>query len=96
MASIAELNRADHAKQIAENPLLAEALTAWETEILQAWQQSPLRDVEGRERLRLMLEASKCFRQYLDTTIRTGQMAKVEIERERSKLERVKAWAWPQ
>jgi hypothetical protein len=96
MASIAELNRADHAKQAAENPLLAEALTAWETEILQAWQHSPLRDVEGRERLRLMLEASKCFRQYLETTIKTGQMAKVEIQRERTKLEQVKAWVWPQ
>jgi hypothetical protein len=71
-----EMQRGADADAALANPLIAEALSAWETEITRTWQTSPLRDVEGRERLRLMLEASKSFRAYLLQTMQTGQLAR--------------------
>jgi hypothetical protein len=71
-----EMQRGADADAALANPLIAEALSAWESEITRSWQTSPLRDVEGRERLRLMLEASKSFRAYLLQTMQTGQLAR--------------------
>jgi len=84
-----ELRRAEHAREALDNPLVAEALGAWEREITDAWKRSPLRDAEGRERLRLMLEAARQFEAHLRTTIETGQLARVQIEDKRSLLRRV-------
>lgn len=87
-----QLQRASHAAEALSNPLIAEALLAWETEITDAWKSSPLRDAEGRERLRLMLEAAKTFRQHLQTTIETGQLIKAQI-REPGMWDKIKASA---
>lgn len=75
-----ELQRADHAQQLRDNPLLTEALETFEMELTEAWTNSPQRDAEGRERLFLMLSAAKKFRNFLSTTIQTGQMARSQIK----------------
>lgn len=85
-----ELQRGDQAQAAIDNPLITEALDAWEQEITQAWKSSPLRDVEGREKLRLMLEAAVEFRKYLQTTIDTGQLQRVQIERQRPTLQELR------
>ena len=77
-----EMLRGAQAQELIDNPLIAEALSAWETEITKAWKTSPLRDAEGRESLRRLLEASTRFRRYLTQTIETGQLARVQQERE--------------
>ena len=59
-------------------------------EITSAWKASPLRDLDGRERLRLMLEAQIKFRQYLQSVIDTGKLTKIETP---SRLRRV-AGGW--
>lgn len=87
-----ELSRAADAEAAANNPLIAEALEQWEQEITQAWKTSNLRDVEQRERLRLMLEAAQEFKSHLRRTIETGQLQKAQIERARTRLERVTSW----
>lgn len=79
MTDTAELNRATRAQEALENPLIAEALAAWETEITEAWKQSPLRDVEGREKLRLMLEAARSFQTHLLKTVETGKVLKAPL-----------------
>lgn len=68
--------RAAKAQEALENPLIAEALDAWDKEITEAWKNSPLRDAEGREKLRLMLEASKTFKAHLTKVMETGQIIK--------------------
>ncbi len=75
-----QINRGLQAQQLAENPLLQEALQAWQSAITKQWMESPLRDVDGRERLRLMLEASKTFQQFLEATISTGKVAQATVE----------------
>ena len=87
-----QLQRAAHAEEALNNPLITEALQAWESEITQAWQDSPLRDVEGRERLRLMLQAAKQFRAHLQTTMETGKLIRAQT-REPSLWDRVRASA---
>lgn len=71
------LIRAQRAREVLENPLLSEALEHYETEIVTAWKNSPLRDVEGRERLRVMLETHKAFREYLHNTMEAGKLARI-------------------
>lgn len=73
-----EIVRANHAQDALNNPLISEALSHYEKELTEAWKTSPLRDVEGRERLRLMLAAHQAFASYLQTTIETGKLAKVQ------------------
>ena len=73
-----ELTRAAHATALQENPLLNEALAAYELEITEQWKKSPLRDVEGREKLRLMLEAARSFQAYLQSTVEAGKLVKVK------------------
>lgn len=76
-----EMQRGSWAHELRENQLLHEALTAWEKEITEAWKTSPLRDAEGRERLRLMLEASAKFKAFISQTIETAELAKVPTQR---------------
>ena len=72
------LIRANRAREVLENPLLEEALAHYEQEIVSLWKASPLRDVEGRERLRLMLAAQEHFRTYLTNTMAAGKLARVK------------------
>lgn len=87
-----QLQRAAHAEEALNNPLITEALQAWESEITEAWKTSPLRDTEGRERLRLMLRAAQHFQAHLQTTMETGQLIKAQT-REPGMWDRIKAGA---
>lgn len=78
MTETQQLHRAAQAQEALENPLIAEALAAWDNEITEAWKQSPLRDVEGRERLRLMLEAAQAFQKHLEAVMTTGQLIRAK------------------
>jgi hypothetical protein len=71
------LIRANRAKEALENPLVQEALEHYEQEIVTAWKNSPLRDVEGRERLRVMLETHRAFREFLQNTMESGKLARI-------------------
>jgi hypothetical protein len=74
-----EVARGAQAGELLDNPLIVEALDAYENEIVQLWKTSPLRDVEGREKLRQMLDAATKFRAYMMTTVETGKLAKAQI-----------------
>lgn len=69
-----QLARASQAQQLRENPLLTEAITSWTNELTQVWQNSQLKDAEGREKLYLMLSASKQFQTYLQNTVDSGKI----------------------
>lgn len=73
--STQEISRGAQAAELLENPLLAEALSAFETELVEQWKNSPARDQEGRERLWNLLQANRKFQQTLQTHIETGQLA---------------------
>jgi len=86
-----EATRGRQAEEALANPLIAEALQAWEQEITEQWKTSPLRDAEGRETLRLMLEAAKAFKSHLLTTMETGKLQDIKLQRQRTVAEKVRA-----
>lgn len=90
---ITEIDRERQARELLEHPLLAEALDTYEREITETWKTSPLRDAEGREKLHQMLTAATRFRAFLTQTIQTGQMARIQLERERTKWDRLNPWS---
>lgn len=70
-----DISRAQLAEEIKNNSLFNEALNAYELEIINQWKQSHLKDVEWRERLRMMLEASNQLKAFLHQTIASGNLA---------------------
>lgn len=79
--TIQEVSRGAQAAELLDNPLLAEALAAFELEIIEQWKNSPARDQDGRERLWNMLQANRKFQQVLTTHIETGKLASVRPNR---------------
>lgn len=66
--------RAAQAAELLENPLLVEALAAFDKEVIEAWKTSPARDQEGREKLFLMLQARQKFEAHLQSLVNTGKL----------------------
>lgn len=85
-----EVQRGANAQALIDNPLMIEALDAYENEIVNQWKTSPLRDADGREKLRLMLDAATKFRAYLLTTADTGKLASATIQEKRDPLTRLR------
>lgn len=83
MMDQAELDilRGRDAQHLIEHPLLQEAFDTLRTEWLSQWENSPERDVEGRERLRLMVKTLPLVRQHLLAMIETGTIAQAEVEK---------------
>ncbi|MCA3039417.1 MAG: hypothetical protein ING37_02275 [Rhodocyclaceae bacterium] len=74
MNDLEHVHRAAHATALQENPVLQEALEAWIKDLMTAWENSPARDAEGREKLFLMVHASKQFQKYVQTLVDNGKI----------------------
>lgn len=76
--------RGIRAKELLDNELVQEALTTLRDEYVKAWETSPARDSEGRERLWVMVKLVEKFRGHLEQVWDAGKLADdklVEIER---------------
>jgi hypothetical protein len=82
---IAEIARADRAKMILEDPMVVEALTAMRDHIMQAWQESPARDKEGREELFRYIKVIGQFESVFRTHIETGALAAHQLRTEKER-----------
>lgn len=71
--------RGEEARQLLEHPLLVEAFQTIEQEVTQAWQNSPARDVEGRENLWLQRKLLQKLRGQLEEVMETGKVAKASL-----------------
>lgn len=71
-----ENERGQRAKELLENPLLVEAFEVIEQEIQKAWEDSPARDAEGREKLYQMLMISRKVKRHVESVVHTGEMAR--------------------
>lgn len=92
---LTEATRGVRARAILEDELVVAFFADAEQEIWQAWKSSPLRDAEGREKLRLMQEWLTKFKQTLEQHLLTGRMATETLEARRSTLDRMKAAVLP-
>jgi hypothetical protein len=73
-----DMSRAAQAAELLENPLIIEALAAFEKEITESWKKSPARDQEGREKLFWMLQAQEKFKAHLQTMVNTGKLLSLQ------------------
>lgn len=76
--------RGVRARELLDNELVQEALTTIKSEYVKAWEASPARDAEGRERLWVMVKLVEKFKGHLEQVWDSGKIADdklVEIER---------------
>lgn len=76
-----DLDRGARAEKLLNDPLLVESFQTLRETILSGIEATPLRDVEGAEKLRIMLKLLKDLRHNIDKVVQDGKLAKVEIER---------------
>ncbi|HEX9227380.1 MAG TPA: hypothetical protein VF885_12120 [Arthrobacter sp.] len=72
-----EINRADEARFLMENPLLRGALDDIEAATIQKWEMADNKDV--RDDYWRLYKVAKLFRQIMETYIATGKMARMTL-----------------
>ncbi len=81
-----EISRGELARQIVDNPLYSEAITATKAKLLDDWASTKWFQVRKREQYWRMYRSTEAIESYLAKTITTGKMArKVQSDQERLK-----------
>jgi hypothetical protein len=80
-----EIARGHNAARLLADPLIAEAFDAIRAEYIAAWENAPVRDAEGRERIWAHLQALGKVREHLSTVVTTGKMAEKQRDDMRGK-----------
>ena len=81
------IRRAEHASQLLEDPLVIEALSILEREVIEQWEACPARDVEAREFLWKFYKTTKKFRAILQGVLESGKIAAHAIQQKKSFVE---------
>lgn len=82
--------KADRAREVLENEAFQQVFADYKQEITDQWTKSPARDLEGREKLWLMLSLLNKLEAMLQSSLDSGKMARLDLEHEKSLLERAK------
>ena len=82
----------DLANTVLENPVFQSVFDDIEKELTEAWKSSPNRDVEGRERVFLMMAMLGKIKSCLLTTMETGKLAKEELRHKQTMRDRLNDW----
>lgn len=78
-----DLDRAQRAQSLIDNPTLNEAFASVEQAIHQAWADAPIRDAEGQQILKLQLKLLNDVRANLERAIADGKLAAFELDQRR-------------
>jgi len=76
-----EIQRAEEARFLLEQPLLKQALDEIEAATIQRWEMAESKD--QREDYWRLFKITKLFRRALQSYIETGKLAKLQIEQEK-------------
>ena len=71
--------RAERAKVILNDPLVLEALSILESEVIEAYVACPTRDLEGMRLLQQELRRARKFKVILQGIIESGKLAKFDL-----------------
>ncbi len=80
----------NRAKEVLENEAFQWALDGIKQEVKDAWEHSPARDAEGREKLWMMLSLANKLELSIKSMLETGRLAELDLEHKRTLLERAK------
>lgn len=86
-----DMARAIRARELLDNELLNEALSAIEAELVRKWEECPARDMDGKDYYWRLYKTAKKFRNVLAGYVELGKLAQnaVEQEKEHSRLRRM-------
>lgn len=73
-----EIQNGHYARQLKENPLLAEFFSQTREKLTQAWMASDNPDY--REDVWRFVQVLKQFEKHIDTYLQTGQMAEIQLQ----------------
>jgi len=81
-----DLNRAQQAKFLLDNPIYQESFKAVREAIVTGWSNAPIRDVDGQHELKLMLKLLTDLENNILRVVNDGKIAQIEIERQKKPL----------
>lgn len=76
-----DVERGRRAAELLNDELLKSALDAIESEVIQQWENCPVRDTDGKETLWKLYKVSKKFRAVLQGHVENGKLAAHELSR---------------
>lgn len=77
---VKERDRGHRAGRIVQDEIFVESVSAMRERFLDEWQNSPIRDAEGRERIYLMVRILDLLVQELTSVMETGQSANTTLQ----------------
>ena len=86
-----ESERGSKARAILGDAMLQEAFSVAETDILEKWKASPIRDGEGQLALRLQWQCLNHIKKHLTDVLTTGKLADEMIKHNRTLREKARA-----
>lgn len=87
--TLQEIERADRAKAVLDNPLVKESFDALERELIEGLAQTSIEDEKKREKIHTMLVYGRKWRNTFLGMIETGKLAAFQLEEKR----RLKLWS---
>jgi hypothetical protein len=85
-----EMARADLARAVLDNALFKESFEAIEQELITRWKTDASLNPDGRERVFLMVTLLNQVRQVLTQHLQTGEMARMQLQAEKTRREKLK------
>lgn len=67
------------ARELLDNPLMVESFAAVKAEYIEAWEKSPARDSEAREKLWVMVKLIDRVKAHLEQMVDNGKLADAEL-----------------
>jgi len=91
MATIEQrIYNGDRAREVLENEAFDQAFTDMKTEIIEQWTNSPVRDLDGREKLYQLLKLADKLKATLQTSLETGKLATLDLAHQESLAQKAK------
>lgn len=80
----------NRAQEVLENEVFIQVWADAELELTKAWRESPVRDVDGREKIFLTLQMLQKLKGAIQTTLETGKLAQKELEHHQTLADRAR------
>ena len=90
MAEGERIYAGNRAKEVLENEVFIQVWADVEQELTRAWQDSPARDTEGREKIFLTLQMLRKLKGAIQSTLETGKLAEAELRHQKTLADRAK------
>lgn len=86
------VTRGEHAERLLNDEVLQDAFTQVRDGIIHAFENSPVRDIEGQHELRIMLKLLDNVKGNIEQVIANGKLEKTKLEKAKEVVKQVVRW----